>query len=159
MSWVKNYYTEYFDNLELLESADSLMVLTRFEIKPLRECFWSYELNSVINDEDFTLIKEESGNEMICGCKECKKFGNDLFEYYSIYKALTLIEDKFLNIEYILYTNCERFYLEASNDIFWYYDEIYKCDFLKTVGRGISRLLPNVEISYRSSEEVEGLPF
>lgn len=158
MSWVKHYYSEYFDYLELLESADALRIFTSYEVEPRRECVWSYEFYGETDDE-FTLIKEQTGWVTICDCKECKKFGEELFEYYSILMALTAVKDKFPGFQYSLWTTCEKFRDEAEENIFCRYGEIYKCIFLKTLGENLALAMTDVAVTYRSSEIPEGAPF
>ena len=158
MSYIKHYYSEYFENLELLEESEALRIFTSFEIEPCRKCVWSYEFYGE-TDEELSLIKEELGSAIICDCQECKKFGKKLFEYYSVFMALSSIKDKFPGFKYYLWAHSEEFMNNAKENRFARFGEIYECGFLKILGKNLAFTLLNVYVNYRSSETPEGAPF
>ena len=160
MGWIKKRYSEFIENFELINSADSLEIFTDYRNKGNQVCFWAFELCGVINGDDYILIKKASGYEMLCCCQECKSFGDELFEYYTIFKALALIKDDFGDWRFNLGTSSERFVKEASDNGFERFEELYQCDFLKRLGKDLTTLLSGVILSKYNTEPIaEGAPF
>ena len=160
MGWIENIFTEYFDNNEVIVSEDSLGVFTNYQNEGDRKCVWSYKFYGVTSGDTFVVFKEESDYETLCGCQECKDFGEDLFEYFAVYKTLSSLKKTFSEQSYSLWVNSERLMDEAGVNAFEYYDEIYRCDFLKRIGKEFSKLLTGVSfIKYNNEPTSEGAPF
>jgi hypothetical protein len=157
MSYIKLYDSESFDILEALEESEALHILTSFDVENCDELFWSYGIFGE-TDEEFSLIKEETGWATICDCKECEKYGEELFEYYSILMALSAIKDKFPEFEYFLWVFSEKFIKEADENVFCRCGEFYKCSFLKMLGANLALVMPNVTVMYLGADTEDSLP-
>lgn len=132
-------YNNNFEDVEVLEDEGLVEIFTNEEAKPNTEMTWFYRVFGTEENGD-------GGEVNLCQCAECCNFGNDLFEYFSIYTALTWVKDNYPDANIILWFGSGKFMRDASEDLFWYYGEIYKCAFLRTLGKEIANLLAKLDV-------------
>jgi hypothetical protein len=129
------------ENVEAVENEEFLEIFTNQEVKSNTDWTWFYRAYGTEDSED-------GGDVNLCQCAECCNFGKDLFEYFSIYTALTWVKDNYPDADITLWVGSDKFMLDISEDLLWYYEEIYKCAFLITLAKDITQLLAklNVEV-------------
>lgn len=156
MGWA---YDDYFEDIGKLDCAELLHIFTNVEAKPKNEdCTWFYKMVSDLSE--CNLNQETSGKATLCGCEECKAFGAELFEYFSVYLALEWVKNSLPDVEIWLWVSSEKFLFDENKSALWNYDKIYNCAFLRTLGKDLSSLLSElkVEISHYSYANKELIP-
>jgi hypothetical protein len=135
-----------FTESDLLAETRFVQIFTNEEAKPKNfDCNWFYQFVEE-SYKNADLITKESGNATLCGCEECKCFGIEIYEFFSIYLALSSVKKTARNIEIELWVSSEKFLFDENEGLFSYYDEIYKCAFLRTLGKDLSQLLCKLKV-------------
>lgn len=140
-------YEGYCEDITL-EETDAVDIFTNEGAKPKnKDCTWFYQIfaDGYVS-EDLYCIEEQSGNATLCSCKECENFGTDVFEYFSIYQALKKIAENKPDISVSLWISSEKFLFDENECLFSSYDEVYKCAFLRTLGKDLGQLLEKLRV-------------
>ncbi len=73
-----------FTEDEVLNVTGLVQIFTNTEAKPKNvDCTWFYQLIEE-SYEDADLITKKSGNATLCDCEECRSFGIEIYEFFSI---------------------------------------------------------------------------
>lgn len=117
-----------------------LEVFTNEEARPDSNWIWFYRIMSSENK------RIDGGEFNLCNCAECIEFGKDVFEYFSIYTALTWIKSNHSDVSINLWVSSEKFLYDSSENLLGLYGEMYRCAFIKTLGKDLSRLLSKLDV-------------
>ena len=138
---------EFFEGKNSKTEMSLLDIFTSEEAKP-KEGNWFYK---IFGKEDYLLgnpkfLTMSNGNITLCTCKECQKFGAELYEYFSIYQALKWVSDNAPDKSCMIFFSSERFLYDYENQLWRFYGEIYECPILIELGKAISDLLLHLDI-------------
>ncbi len=123
-----------------------VQIFTNTEAKPKNvDCTWFYQLIEE-SYEDTDLTTKKSGNATLCGCEECRSFGIEIYEFFSIYLALSSVKRAACNIEIELWVSSQKFLFDENEGVFSHYSEIYKCPFLRTLGKDLRQVFSELRI-------------
>ncbi len=135
-----------FTEDEVLNVTGFVQIFTNEEAKPKNiDCNWFYQFVEE-SYKDADLMTEESGNATLCGCEECKSFGIEIYEFFSIYLALSSVKKTARNIEIELWVSSEKFLFDENEGVFSHYSEIYGCPFLRTLGKDLRQLFSELKV-------------
>ena len=134
-----------FLNSNLPELPDLIEIYTCRESKPKTDCNWFY----TIADDSGCSIKKASGKAEFCNCRECQRFGDKKYEYYSLLQALTALQG-FSGANYIdLWVSSDSFISDHSEELLEHYGQFHKCPFLQMLGLSL-----NAELEKRNIGEI-----
>jgi hypothetical protein len=129
-----------------LSTRKSLEIYTAIEAKPNAECDWFYQIECDDYAEKFGFDDEDSGFLTYCSCLECKNLGVDLFEYFSIYEALSWVKYYVPQITVNLWVTSKKFLFEAEEELLTFNAERYTCSFLKNLCNELQGLLFELDV-------------
>lgn len=154
MGWVDHLSEEELKNA-VLENVTKLYILTGEQARPDEPYVtWFYQICCEHPlGYDFLTISKSEGFAEFCKCDECADFGLSLYEYYSVCQALMWIRERYPLVSLELWVGSERFYSDwkylAS------YQGLYRCAFLRTLGRDQERHLSTFDVVVRTDWEYE----
>ncbi len=62
------------------------------------------------------------------------------------YLALSSVKENARNVEIELWVSSEKFLFDENEGVFTHYSEIYKCPFLRTLGKDLRQLFSELKI-------------
>lgn len=145
---LNEFIYEVIDEPQSLKPSSALKIFTSEEAKPDVDCDWFYR----IIDEDDNLPSNELSNYLavgkisLCSCSECMDFKGHLSEYFSVLRALILVQIYTPESRVELWVGSEKFLDDSDTQVFEDYEEIYHCPILRQLGNELSVLMRELEV-------------
>lgn len=147
-----HFYDKEIEKLENGTVSDQTSVLNVFtctEAKSLIErTNWHYKIYGNNNTWGDFPIKEDSGHVQLCECGECKEFGVDLYEYYSMVQALEWISSLNADIPVVLFATTTKSLMKEDDNAGLGYPSGpgYTCEFIQEMNSRIFSFYVDLDI-------------
>jgi hypothetical protein len=153
MTDYRDFKVDNIEDLYRIVNADFWHVFVNLEDAP-EDSTWHFSVSAEYEDEEEFNFKEDFGKDNVyCSCDECRfSFGSEIKVYYSIYKALTWVKEHKGKSVVCLWVNSSKFLFDEVEGVLFHYDCIYSCDFLRTLGNNLNRLLSELEVEVDAYE-------
>jgi hypothetical protein len=135
---------KYFE--DVIDVVTDIEIYTGLEVRPNNSCTWYYQIIAKNILDEYLFVENENGNALLCRCLECDYMSGEIFEYFSVYKALAWIKDNYPQTSVSLWVTSKEFLFDENEDVLWHYNKIYKCAFLQTLGKDLSHLLSKIKV-------------
>lgn len=150
---------ELFEDTAVDEQPEFLEIFTNTEAKPDGiDCNWHFQ---VVNGFDVSEIPSvrQAGFLRQCSCDKCGEFGSEIYELYSVYRALAWVEEVNASCRVTLWVSTEKLIFDDANEAFGFDGPGFTCNFLEVLNCELHRLFffLDVEVEHYSYENKDNI--